>query len=161
MITVIVKAITQPGIKMNKTAYALEGHFDPEHGPLCPYCQLPSQLIDSSIIYSTSYGKIWICPNFKECNAYVGTHKEGVFKDYPLGSLANKELREMRSKAHSVFDIIWKKEYMKRAKAYRWLQEQMNLDIMDCHIGEMNLEQANTVYVLCIEYLQTAYAAND
>jgi len=41
----------------------------------------------------------------KEDDAYVGTHKNSRKS---LGTMANKELRERRKKAHRVLDPLWK-----------------------------------------------------
>jgi hypothetical protein len=139
---------------MNRTAFEMTGGL--KTGPPCPYCGESAILVDSSIVYGQSYGLIWICPSYPDCDAYVGVHKSGEYMNYPLGSLADKELRELRKKAHSVFDTIWKTSRLERGQAYRWMQEIMKIDhVLDCHIAEMNPKQCQELYEHCVNYLQT------
>ena len=69
---------------------------------VCPYCGQVAVLVDSSIVYGRSFGLIYLCA---PCDAYVGTHK-GSPRHAPLGTLANKELREARLKAHEILDPL-------------------------------------------------------
>lgn len=109
----------------------------------CPYCNSNVSLKDSSIIYrGKSYGNVWICDNYPECDAYVGVHKE---TNEPLGRLANPELREWKKKAHAAFDPIWKNDKSKRDGAYKKLQLLMGLNKDDAHIGKFNVEQCKTL----------------
>jgi len=85
---------------------------------------------------------IWLC---RECDAYVGTHKTDG-KHQPLGTLANKELREWRKKAHAIFDQLWKyteatkaKKKMTRTAAYQLLQQIMGKPSDQAHIGLFNV----------------------
>ena len=84
----------------------------------CPYCNKKAEYIDSKHYYSNSksYGMMYLC---RPCDAYVGTHKNS---GKPLGTMANKELRELRKKCHAMFDPIWKSG-MTRKEAYKLLEE--------------------------------------
>lgn len=100
---------------------------------ICPYCDELVDYIDSCEYYSNgrSYGMMYIC---WPCDATVGVH-EGT--DNPKGTLAKKELREMRKQVHALFDSLWRGDRKnKRGKAYRWLSEEMGLPIEQTHIGE-------------------------
>jgi len=72
---------------------------------------------------------IYIC---KPCNAYCGTHKG---TNVSLGSVANKELRELRKIAHLHFDGIWKSGKMKRRSLYKKLSEYLCLDERYTHMA--------------------------
>lgn len=61
--------------------------------------------------------------------------------------MANEELRQLRMKCHRVFDVKWKSGKMTRNKAYKWLQNKMNLSSEDAHIGRFNKTQ-------CIQLLK-------
>jgi len=118
------------------------------NGLECPYCGAASELVDSSVIYGKSYGMIYLC---SPCDAYVGVHK-GWDGKRALGSLANKELREARKKAHSLFDPIWKNaiktgwdKYEARKSAYRWLSYKMSIPDYQTHIGMFDVEQCKRV----------------
>ena len=128
-------------------------------GQVCPYCDNPTEYIDSEYIYGKSYGMIYIC---KPCRAYVGVHKG---TDIALGRLANEELREAKKEAHYYFDQIAKtglinkiwREYIpetpNRKKAYIWLSIQMELEEDLCHIGMFNIEQCKKVVEICKKVL--------
>ncbi len=97
----------------------------------CPYCGDKANLVDSSVVYKQSYGMIWLC---EPCDAYTGCHRSSTrFK--PLGTLANKKLRELRKETHKVFDPIWRKRKMSRSEAYHWLARQMEIDPKKCHVA--------------------------
>lgn len=82
----------------------------------CPYCGAPTQLVDSSEIYGTSYGcKCYVC---KPCGAWVGCHKNS---DRALGRVANAILRRLKHQAHEAFDPIWNDNLRSRSKAYELL----------------------------------------
>jgi len=120
-------------------------------GNLCPYCGASTKLIDSIRVYKTrSYGKVYICFS---CDAWVGVHK-GTTR--ALGRLANAELRLYKRMAHDALDPVWKAQvkagapqYAARNQTYKWLSEQMGLDVKYTHIGMMNAEQCKKVIELC------------
>jgi hypothetical protein len=114
--------------------------------PICPYCSLTSKLVNSSIIYDKDYGNIYIC---FPCNAYVGTHKKD--KITPLGTLANKELREWRQKAHLYFDKTWKNKPRSRQKEYKKLAKWLGIEKEECHIGMFDIEYCKKVLEYCKE----------
>jgi hypothetical protein len=109
----------------------------------CSYCGSPIELKDSSIIYNgKSYGMVYICTRYPDCEAYVGTHKD---TDVPLGTLADNELRSWRKKAHSVFDSLWRSGRITRKAAYTKLQIAMGMKKKEAHIAKMNIEQCKDV----------------
>lgn len=112
----------------------------------CPYCGATVECKDSAIIYGRSYGMIWICTNYPNCDAYVGCHGSGK---NPLGRLANAELREWKKKAHAAFDPIWKSKRKSRHGAYKWLSERLNIEPAHCHIGMFDVEQCKQVIKAC------------
>ena len=119
---------------------------------ICPYCGNEPELVDSSVIYGTSYGNIYLC---SQCDAYVGVHKyDGIT---PLGRLADRQLREWKKAAHSHFDPIWKsaiKEGVDKSKArteaYKWLSEVMKVNPEFAHIGMFDVEQCKELINHCI-----------
>ena len=124
-------------------------------GRICAYCEQPTVLVDSQVVYSRSYGPIYYC---HDCKAWVGTHRDS---NRALGRVANKELREAKKKAHSAFDPLWRKAVNNgrkkneaRAAAYKWLSEQMETPIEYTHIGMFDVEQCKKVVELCKNYLK-------
>jgi hypothetical protein len=113
---------------------------------ICPYCNRQAEFTTSEAFYGRDYGtNIYVC---RPCNAYVGTHKNS---DVPMGSLATKELREMRQLAHSRFDFLWKVGGKTRTQAYKWMANVMGLKPEEAHIGQFNLEQCKTLIRLVHE----------
>lgn len=105
----------------------------------CPYCNKPAKYGPNEEFYGRRYGRSYMCYYCKPCGAYVGTHNN---TDKPLGTMANKELRDWRRKAHAVFDPIWKSRKMKRQDAYRWLYNKTGRWI---HMGESDIETCKLV----------------
>jgi hypothetical protein len=109
---------------------------------ICPYCNKPAKLVDSSIVYGgKSYGMIWLC---QPCDAYVGVHKNS--KDHaPLGRLANAELRWWKREAHAAFDPLWKEGTMSRGDAYRWMQRVLVMSQYEAHIGKFDISECRAL----------------
>ena len=110
--------------------------------PVCPYCEREATLTDGKEIYPHRVDlyplNFWIC---RDCEAYVGCHKPKVGHGngtVPLGTLANKRLRTLRSHAHRHFDPLWKDGPMTRKTAYQVLANSLEIKVADCHISQMN-----------------------
>ena len=101
------------------------------------------------MIYGRSYGKVWVCPDWPDCDHYCGCHPKSQ-RSLSL-ILPGPELREARKRAHAWFDPIWKHGPASRNAAYRWLAHGMNMTRDDCHIGLFDVEQCNRAATLCKE----------
>ena len=106
---------------------------------ICPYCNEPAEWVENKEVYGKNYGKSYMIYFCRPCNAYVGCHQN---TRQPLGSLANRELREWRKKAHAAFDPLWKTGKMTRKKAYRWLYDKTGKWI---HMGDSTIEDCKKV----------------
>lgn len=120
---------------------------------VCDYCGSSAKLIDSKVVYGRSYGNIYLCSAYPNCDSYVGVHKGD---NWPKGRLANAELRELKKKAHNVFDKIWRNGELTRVEAYKLLQTKMKLKKFQTHIGEFNIAQCNEAILICNEYLKSS-----
>lgn len=98
---------------------------------VCEYCGHEVVLTSNAEIYGSPYGngKCYLCRN---CRASVGVHPDLVT---PLGRLANKELKKLKMKVHSLFDPYWKNESMKRAECYLHLSNKLGIALQECHFG--------------------------
>lgn len=115
---------------------------------ICPYCNEKAVFMTTEEYYGKDYGtNMYVC---RPCDATVGTH--GRTKN-PKGTLANKELRQLRMEVHAIFDPLWKSGKMMRHNAYAVLQKLMNLPKEKAHIGMFNKEQ-------CLEALEKLKAYN-
>lgn len=126
--------------------------------PVCPYCGNTAKLVGGDVIYphrEDLWSKnFWQC---KPCNAYVGCHPKnerfGQDGTRPLGRLADANLRQLKSKAHAVFDPLWKEgSFTNRGHAYLWLAEELGLPKKKCHIGFFGPERCQQVIDICTDY---------
>jgi len=113
----------------------------------CPYCGEDAKQTTGREVYPRRPDLhkqiIFAC---LPCDAWVGTHKNS---GKPLGRLANAELRRAKMQAHAAFDPLWKSGQMTRREAYRRLSEKMGLTPEETHIGMFDVEQCETVVILC------------
>ena len=112
----------------------------------CPYCKKKTKLVDSSEIYSKSYGLIYLC---KDCKAHVGVHK-GTTR--PLGTPAKSGLRTLRKQVHTYLDELWlhspkSKKAQETKKVYSWLSNKLKIPLEKTHVGMFNEAQ-------CIEAIE-------
>lgn len=118
---------------------------------ICPYCGQRAWLTDSRFLYQGkhNFGPVYLC---RPCDAYVGCHKD---TDKPLGTLANKELREYRRRVHSAFDYIWRGKLLpSRTAAYKWLAYELGLDYSETHIAKFDVETCKKAIAVCREFLR-------
>ena len=106
--------------------------------PICPYCQTMARLADSKEVYGRSYGRIYLCSNYPECDSYVGIHRG---TKQAKGTMANAELRKIRIRVHHKFDRLWQSGEMKRAEAYGHLASLMGIPKGETHIAMFDLDQ--------------------
>ena len=116
------------------------------HLLICPCCgQHARKTIRKEIARGPKeqYGEIaYVCKNFPECDTYVGCHK-GTQK--PLGSLADRDLRDRRRRAHKAFDWAWESGRLTRHESYELMSEILKIEFKDAHIGRLDLDQCQKV----------------
>lgn len=110
------------------------------------------ELVENSEIYNGRHYGEWpyayLCRN---CGAYVGLHPG---TDIPLGTLADKPLRDDRQKGKAVFNQLWR-DHMTRNQAYAWLAEAMRIAPEECHFGLFDSEQCLQARILCTQYIKS------
>lgn len=117
----------------------------------CPYCNGPVRLVNNSEIYrGREYGDwpyaYWCQP----CDAMVGLHPA---TDLPLGTMADKELRDARKEAKSLWQRVSSIEGMSRNQAYEWLAKKMGIPKQECHFGHFDLERCEIAYSVCDKHI--------
>ena len=105
----------------------------------CPFCNSRVSLIDSAKIYGCSYGFIYLCDAYPNCDARVGCHPGTITA---LGTLADKDLRRWRSLTHRKFDPLWQLGvFPSRQSAYKWLAKAMKLPLERTHVAMFDIRQ--------------------
>jgi hypothetical protein len=114
---------------------------------VCPYCEKEAAWGENKAIYGKNYGKSFMCWYCLPCNAYVGCHNN---TQSPLGTMANKELREWRIKAHASIDPWWNGKYatMERKEVYAMLDRKFGKPV---HVGQSDVEMCRKI----INYMNT------
>lgn len=126
-------------------------------GFTCGYCGRPTEIIPEVEYYGREYspgGLVAVC---RACEASVGCHK-GTRK--PKGAVAVHDLRNLRKHAHAVFDPIWRAKMavsgwsQKKARnaAYKWLSDQLQIPVDECHISQMRPEIVARTIEVCRPY---------
>jgi hypothetical protein len=123
--------------------------------PICPYCGAQAEKTSGRDWYPDRkdlwHLRLWGC---QFCDAYVGCHGNTW---EPKGTLANLQLRRLRSKCHAVFDPRWKPTTgkinreiasAKRQKEYAWLANQLGISVQECHFGMFNVDMCRKVLKL-------------
>lgn len=102
----------------------------------CPYCGAPVVYRSAEGIYKTNHldTMLYVCSKYPKCDAYVRVH-EGT--KIPMGSLANKELRNLRRTAHLYFDQLYLTGLMTKDAAYQWLSDLLCTPPSEAHIGHL------------------------
>jgi len=107
----------------------------------CPYCKKEAKWVENKEVYGINYGRSFMCWYCKDCDSYVGCHNN---TKKPLGTMANKELRGWRIKAHAVIDPLWRNGEMKRHEVYKMLADEFGRVI---HIGESNIRTCKEILI--------------
>lgn len=123
----------------------------------CPYCDNLVHLRKGSEMFGPNarIKKVFVCSNYPACDAYVSADSKGK----PMGTLANKKLRELRVRAHKSFDRLWRSGYMTREYAYKWLAVRLRINENQCHIGQFGEGRCEQTIKLCNE-IWKKYAAD-
>lgn len=100
----------------------------------CPYCKKEAIWTSNEVVYGRRYGKSYMCYFCKDCDAYVGCHQNSR---KALGTMANKELRNLRMQVHAMIDPLWKSKQYSRGMVYARLRDAFGKDV---HTGEADIE---------------------
>lgn len=112
--------------------------------PRCPYCGSHTILRSADGIYRENSRRemLYVCKNYPRCDSYVRVQPGTTI---PLGTVANRELRELRAEAHRQFDKLHKRGYMSKHDAYQWLSGVLGVTAREAHIGQLSTLSCNLV----------------
>ena len=94
---------------------------------------------------------LYVCSRYPDCDSYVGVHRNSL---KPLGTLAGKELRGKRIKAHKVFNRLWESGMMKKWQAYKWMEAKFGMNSRQAHIAKFSEYMCDELIVLCEQALE-------
>ncbi len=125
----------------------------------CNCCGESVRLINNKLIYGTEYGEWPYSYQCTGCGAYVGLHPG---TDIPLGTLADKPLREARKRSKAMFrQAAGLLHIRERKQAYRWLANAMNIPHGECHFAWFDLGLCRRAEAVCNEVVKQKGAAHD
>ena len=79
---------------------------------------------------------MWLC---RPCDARVGCHEN---TRRPLGTMADKEMRAWRMKAHAVVDPLWRSGRYQRRQVYERLRDAFGEEV---HIGASDIGRCKEI----------------
>jgi hypothetical protein len=109
---------------------------------ICPYCNNEAPWVENKEMYGRNYGKSYMCYYCKPCEAYVGCHNN---TRRPLGTMANRELRQWRRQVHDAIDPLWKSKSISRGYMYHLISEALGYQY---HTGESDIETCKKILSL-------------
>lgn len=123
--------------------------------PVCMECGGDNpDLVTGATIYphrtDLAEKKFWRCP----CGAYCGCHDD---TDMALGNPCGPATRRARTAAHAAFDPLWQAKARRdnvsksraRGAGYKWLAEQLGINVLVCHISMMDAATAWRTVEIC------------
>lgn len=116
--------------------------------PVCDYCGARAVLVrggDEHYPYRDDHGPLWLCA---ACEAWIGIPARST-RNVPLGRLANAALRDAKSRLHDVLEPLVAGKVRRdrvnpfeaRARAIRWVAEELGFDPLPASIHHLSLEQ--------------------
>lgn len=129
------------------------------HAPRCPYCGSHSILRSADGIYldNPNGTMLYVCKNYPRCDAYVRTMPGSSI---PLGTLANRELRAMRTEIHRYFTRFSREGHMTKDDTYQWLQATLGSPMADAHVGNLAEYECRRVLIEAQRLMQTIEERN-
>lgn len=115
----------------------------------CPYCGNEAKWVENRFIYGKNYGRSYMAYLCKPCDAFVGCHNN---TRKPLGTLANRELRNLRKKVHAYIDMFWKTGRLQRKYVYARITKELGFQY---HTGESDIETCKKILALPIEFFNS------
>lgn len=116
----------------------------------CPCCGGHVRLVNNMEIYGKSYGTWPFAYKCDGCGAAIGVHPNSI---YPVGTLANRALREERQRVHDALDRIRREDWVTVSVARERLARMMDIPVAACRIATFDLD-------MCRKALQVITASS-
>lgn len=92
------------------------------------------------------FGPFLSCSGFPDCDTSVAVNRH---TGQPIGTPADSETRELRKRAHDIFDKLWTSGLMSRDTAYSNIRKWMGMGKDDAHIGMFNAAACQQLIRIC------------
>lgn len=116
----------------------------------CPYCGAQAVLRPAAAVFGAKNhdpgAYLYVCARYPRCDAYVAAHRKS---HYPMGTLANGDLRNKRIQAHRAFNRLWESGQMEKWQAYKWMQAKFGLRSGDAHIAKFSKHMCDQLIAAC------------
>lgn len=123
----------------NPSRKAIKRVLNPLPAPKqCPFCHRNIKIATHKEVYGKDYSDWPWVYRCEACDAQVGMHP---FTHLPLGTLADKKLRDARKRCKAPFEAIWKNQKMSRTAAYVSLAKHLTIPVEECHFGWFDAKQ--------------------
>lgn len=119
--------------------------MDSEYTVICPVCKKQAPWVENKEVYGRNYGKSYMCYYCKDCDTYVGCHQN---TRRPLGSMATKELRDLRKQVHAKIDPYWISGKYRRGMLYKAISRQLGYQY---HTGESDKDTCRNILAMDID----------
>lgn len=120
------KSPWHPSIKATKRV------LNPLPAPTVHECGTPVEIAHHQQVYGRDYSEWPWMYRCAACDASVGMHP---FTNIPLGTLADKALRDIRKACKQPFQVLWEHGRMTRTEAYAGLAAHLGIEVEACHFG--------------------------
>lgn len=135
----------------NPSASAKKRVPNPVQVPQLHDCGNPVEIAHHRQVYRKEYGEWPWMYRCTHCDARVGMHP---FTDIPLGTLAGKKLRELRTNCKPVFERLWQKGPLTRKEAYAALAKHLNIELDACHFALFDETQCLEAKTWAVAFLK-------
>lgn len=117
----------------------------------CNLCGGDVEIVGHAEIYNgAEYGCWPYVYKCEDCDAYVGIHRD---TDLPLGTLADKKIREARKDCKHYFMELMRWKDWDMNTGYDWLYKEMDMPRAECHFGMFDVKRCKQAAVCCIKEL--------
>ena len=112
-----------------------------------------TQCCSVNVEFNNNVRPVYSCP---ECKSWVTAHNDFM----PMGTLAHKKIRKLRSQLHSCFDNVCDKNTISRRNMYFLIANKLEKNPVDVHIGNVNCINDAVDYFHAIQWVKSELTHN-
>jgi len=124
---------------------------DPMPVPITHDCGDAVEIAHHTEVYGREYSDWPWMYRCRRCDATVGMHP---FTNIPLGTLADRALRDARKTCKQPFEQLWQSGRIERSAAYALLSKHFGITVEQCHFGLFDIEQCKAARDWAVAWLR-------